>query len=186
MKVDRLIAAQFTYKSIAQELIDTDADFSQKELDTVRKNVERHAKRHVDIRSRAIRQIVERRAKEQGVLLDSVEGQFTNGRALLDLIVGRATEQLAANPEAKVHYREAIEAVKQLEEVQRGEYVHQLEILQRQVHAISAALKNVFQRHKHYDQPLMMLLPEIIDEATRIFESEDPETIAGATKELSQ
>lgn len=185
-KVDRLVAAQFTYKSIAQELIDSDAEFSKKELDTVRKNVERHAKRHVDIRSRAVRAIVERRAKEQGILLDHAEGQITNGRALLDLIVGRATEQLAGNPDAKVRYQDALEAVKQLEDVQRGEYQAQLELLQRQVMAISTALKNVLTRHKHYDQPLVMLLPEIVQEAERIFDLENPDTIAGATKEATK
>lgn len=142
-KVDKLIAAQFTYTSIAEELVISDDDFKGKEQDTVRKNVERHAKRHVDIKSKAIRDIVERRAKEQGILLESAEGQIASGRALLDLIITRGTEQISTNPDFKIKMADAIEAVKMLEDVQKAEYLAQLEVMQRQVFAISKAVKEM-------------------------------------------
>lgn len=159
-KVDRLLAAQFSNTSIAEELVMDDPDFKGKELDTVRRNVERHAKNHVDIRSKAIRRMVEQRAKEQGMLLDSVEGKITSGRALLDMLVAQATDQLS-NGSGKVRYADAIEAVKLLEDVQKAEFQSQLEVLQRQVWAISQAVKAKV--------PTAML-PGIVEEAKRLFE----------------
>lgn len=131
-KVDRLLVAGFSNTSVAQELMESDSAFSDKNIDTVRKNVERHAKQHVDIRSRGVREIVERRAREQGILVDSAIGQITSGRALLDILIAKATEQ-AGDPASKVHFRDAIEAVKMLEEVQKAEFTYQLEHMQKQV-----------------------------------------------------
>lgn len=159
-KVDKLLAAHFSYTSIAEELVMGDPDFTDKQIETVRKNVERHSKRHVDIRSKAIRNIVEARAREQGVLLDSVEGRITSGRALLDLLVAQATQQLT-DPNSKVRYADAIEAVKLLEDVQKAEFQSQLEVLQRQVYCISEAVKK---------QVPPTMLPGIIQEAQRLFE----------------
>lgn len=161
-KVDKLLAAQFSNTSIAEELIMSDPDFKGKELDTVRRNVERHGKNHVDIRNRAIRRIVEQRAREQGILLDSVEGKITSGRALLDSIIMQAQDQMG-NPDMKVRMADAIEAVKLLEDVQKAEYQAQLEILQRQVWAISQAVKAKVPQH---------LLPGIVDEAKRLFDND--------------
>jgi hypothetical protein len=138
--VDKLLAAQLSYKSIAEELV-LHEDFRDKNLDSVRKNVERHSKAHVDIRSKAVREVVERRAKEQGILLDSAEGQITSSRALLDLIVSRGTEQLALDPDSRVRFADAIEAAKMIEDAQRTEYQARLEVLERQVWAISEAVK---------------------------------------------
>jgi hypothetical protein len=159
-KVDKLLAMQFSYTSIAEELVMSDPDFKGKELDTVRKNVERHSKRHVDIQSKAIRKIVEARAREQGILLDTVEGRITSGRALLDLLIAKATDQ-ATDPDYKVKFGDAIDAVRMLEDVQKMEFQHQLEVLQRQVWAISTAVK------KHVAPSE---LPALIKEAERLFE----------------
>jgi hypothetical protein len=159
-KVDKLIASQFSFVSIAEELIESDPEFKDKSVDTVRKNVERHAKRHLDIRNRAIRRMVEQRAREQGILLDSVEGKITSGRALLDVLIAKATEQ-ASDPNSKVRYADAIEAVKMLEDVQKAEYQHQLEVMQRQVWAISQAVKN---------KVPAALLPAIVKEAKELFD----------------
>jgi hypothetical protein len=161
-KVDKLIAAQFSMTDIAQELVDSDPDFKDKVLDTVRKNVERHAKRHLDLRNKAIRHMVEQRAREQGMLLETVEGKITSGRALLDLLIMRATEQ-ASDPDQRVKFADAIEAVKMLEDVQKAEFQHQLETYQRQVWAISEAVKAKVPQ---------ALIPEIVNEARRLFELE--------------
>lgn len=167
-KVDKLVAAQFSYTSIAQELVESDPDFKGKEIDTVRKNVERHAKRHLDIRNKAIRQIVEQRAREQGMLLDSVEGKIVSGRALLDLITNRATEQLTDNPDFKVKIADAIEAVKMLEDVQKAEFQAQLETMQRQVWAISEALKEVSAEMNVNPQ----FIPLVVERAHKLFDQE--------------
>jgi hypothetical protein len=152
-KVDKLLAAQFSYTAIAEELVIADEGFRGKEVDTVRKNVERHSKRHVDIKSRAIRKIIEDRAKEQGILVDEHEGQMTTARGLLDLMISRATTQLSENPDAKVRYADAIEAAKMLEDVARTEYQSRLEQVEKQMWAVSQALK-------HFAPPT--LIPKIV------------------------
>lgn len=159
--VDKLLAAQFSNTSVAEELQLVDPDFKDKDPDTVRRNVERHGKNHVDIRNRAIRRMVEQRAREQGMLLDHVEGKITSGRALLDILVANATEQ--AQSGKPVRFADAIEAVKLLEDVQKAEFQSQLEVLQRQVWAISQAVKNKVPE---------ALLPGLVEEARRLFDNE--------------
>ena len=161
VKVDKLLVAGFSNTSVAQELMESDENFAEKELDTVRKNIERHSKSHLDIRNRAVREIVDRRAREQGILVDSAIGQITSGRALLDLLIAKATEQ-AGNPASKVHYRDAIEAVKMLEDVQKQEYMYQLEELQKQVWAISQAVLEKVPKD---------LLPEVVARAHELREN---------------
>lgn len=167
VKVDKLLALQFSYVSVAEELMDSDTEFQGKELDTVRKNVERHAKRHLDLHNRAVREMVERRAKEQGILLETATGKIVTGRALLDLMVSRATDQIA-DPNSKIRYADAIEAVKMLEDVQKQEYLAELETMQRQVFAISQAVKEIC-------PPTM--LPQLVDRAKVIFENGDQELL---------
>lgn len=160
-KVDKLLVAGFSNTSVAQELMESDQAFAGKAVDTVRKNVERHSKQHLDIRNRAVREIVDRRAREQGILVDSAIGQITSGRALLDILIAKATEQ-ASNPNSKVYYRDAIEAVKMLEDVQKQEYQYQLEVLQRQVWAISQAVK---------EKVPAELLPDLVARAHELVEN---------------
>jgi hypothetical protein len=162
-KVDKLLASgAFSYTAVAEELVESDNDFKDKEVDTVRKNVERHAKRHLDIRNKAIREIVERRAKEQGILLDQATGKITTGRALLDLIVAKGTEQIT-DPSSKVRYADVIEAVKMLEDVQKQEYQYELERLQRQVTAITEAVKEIVPE---------TLIPTLVARAEQIYEND--------------
>lgn len=140
--VDKLVAAGFSYLSIAQELQALDDEFREKKLDTIRKNVSRHADRHVNIKDRAVRQIIETRAKEQGVLLEEATGQITSVRSLMDLMVARGHDQLA-DPEFRVRMADVMEAARMLEDVSRQEYMHKVEVLQRQVWAIGQALTHV-------------------------------------------
>lgn len=161
-KVDRLLAAQFSYTAVAEELVENHPDFQGKVLDSVRKNVERHSKSHLDVKNKAIREIVERRAREQGILLETATGKITSGRALLDLVVDRATEQII-NPDSKVKYADALEAVKMLEDVQRQEYLAELERMTRQVMAISQAVKEMVPES---------MLPGLISRAEDIFNND--------------
>jgi hypothetical protein len=163
--VDKLLAAGFSPTAIAEELQLLDEDFRIKQVDTVRKNVERHAKRHVNVKERAVREIIEARAREQGVLVETVTGTITTGRALLDILVQKATEQ-AGDPNSRVKYADAIEAVKMLEDLQRSEYIQQLEVLQRQVWAISQAVKEEVPEE---------LFPAIARRADELFSSQTAE-----------
>lgn len=162
-KVDKLIASQWSYKSIAEELIMHDPDFQGKVLDTVRRNVERHSKNHLDLYDKGVRHIVERRAKEQGILLDEHIGQISTSRAFLDLVIQRGTEQIS-DPNSKVRYADVIEAAKMFEDAQKQEYQAQLELLQRQVAAISRAVKEVMPAAS---------LPTLLDLTRFYFENPD-------------
>lgn len=160
--VDKLLAAGFSALSIAEEMIRIDDDFKEKKLDTVRKNVSRHADRHVNIKDRAIRQIIEKRAAEQGILVDEVEGQIATTRSLLDLMVAKGHDQMT-DPDYRVRMADVIEGVKILEDVQRQEIVHQVEVMQRQVWAISTALQMQIK-----DQET---LAKVVSMAERLFEN---------------
>lgn len=140
--VDKLHVAGFNPSDIARELIARDDDFKNKSLDTVRKNVERHIKRHVNIRDQAVRKIMERRAIEQGILLDEYEGQLLTGRALLDLFIQKAHEQIV-DPESRIKYDTALEAVRMLEDFEKNAFTEQMEVMKRQVWAISQAVKEL-------------------------------------------
>jgi hypothetical protein len=140
--IDKLVVAGYSYSSIAEDLQTMDEDFRTKTLEAVRKNIERHAKRHVNVRQKAIRDAIEKRAIEGGIILDQAQGSITSGKALLDLLVGRATEQIS-DPEFKVRFADAIEAVKILEDSKRDEYMAQVEVMQKQVWAISQAVKEI-------------------------------------------
>lgn len=168
--VDKLLAAGFSQLSIAEELILMDDKFKDKKLDTVRKNVSRHSERHVSIKDRAVRQIIEKRAAEQGVLLEEATGQLTTARSLLDLMVARGHDQLT-DPDYRVRMADVIEATKMLEDAQRQEYVHKVEIMQRQVWAISQALQIKI------DDPQQ--LADVVELANRLFE--DPDLIDSGT-----
>jgi len=146
--VDRLLAAGYGYTAIAEDILAEDPEFKEKNLDTIRKNVERHAKRHVNIKERAVREIIERRAVEAGILVDEVSGTMTTGEALLDLMVQRATDQIS-DPEQKLRFADALEAIRLNKEFEKNTYAEQLEVMQRQVWAISQAVKEIVDENLH-------------------------------------
>jgi hypothetical protein len=165
-RIDRLIAAGMGDKELATELLALEPEFKGKKLDTVRKNVERHRKNHINIKDRAVRKILEKRALDQGMLIDEVEGSIVTYRGMLDLAIQRAVEQFS-DPNAKIRFADAIDAAKLLEEIERSTFAEQVEIMQRQVQAISLAVKEelgededrlrrIGQRAKEYfDNPAM-------------------------------
>lgn len=176
-KVDKLIAAQWTYKAIAEELIRYDEDFKDKVLDTVRRNVERHSKNHLDLKGKHYRQIMEKRLKEQGILEEEFEGQMYSGQAYLDMLIAKGTEQLTTDQ--RVRNADVIEAVKMVEDRAKQEYQARLEMLIRQVNAISRAVQDLtpstmlpqlIARAKYYvdhpdaDKPVKELPVETVEE----------------------
>ena len=157
--VDRLLASGYGYTAIAEDILQSDPEFEDKPLDTIRKNVERHAKRHVNVKERAIREILERRAVEAGVLVEEVAGSFTTGEALIDLMVQRATDQIS-DPDQKIRFTDALEAVRLAKEFEKSTYAEQLEVMQRQVWAISQAVKEIVPEKLH---------PQVAERAKEIF-----------------
>lgn len=160
--IERLMAGGFTAVAIAEELIRADEDFKEKKLDTVRRNVSRHAEKHLNIKDRAVRAVIEKRAAEQGALITEEVERITTARSLLDLVVDRGHDQLQ-DPDYKVRMADVIEATKMLEDIARQEYVSQVEVMQRQVWAISQALQI-----KMKDQDT---LSEIVNLANQLFDN---------------
>jgi hypothetical protein len=160
-RIDRLLAIGLGHKEIAEDIVMTSEDFRNKRVDTVRKNVERHHYRHFNARDRALRRIIERRAKEAGIILEEAEGSIVQPRALLDLMVQRATEQIT-DPDSRIKYDTAVDAVRLLEDFQKSEYQAQLETMQRQVWAISQAIRDLVDP---------ALYPRIKERARQIFEN---------------
>lgn len=162
--IDKLLVAGFSNVTIAEELQRVDENFRDKVPATVRKNVSRHADRHVNVKDRAIRRIIEKRAAEQGMLIDEVEGQIATSRSLLDLMVAKGHDQLS-DPDYRVRMADVIEATKMVEDVQRQEYVQKVEVMTKQVWAISQALQ------LKVKDPI--ILAEIVELAGQLFENPD-------------
>ena len=161
-QVDKLLAAGYSGHSIAEELIALDPNFKDKRIETVRKNVFRHSKAHVNVKERSIRATIEKRALEAGVLIDEVEGQLGTSRSLLDLVIAKGHEQLV-DPDYRVRMADVIEATKMLEDTQRQEYLAKVEVMQRQVWAISEALKITMRDSEQ--------LNKVVELANRLFEN---------------
>jgi len=140
-RVDRLAAAGFGGSAIADEIMGLDPKLPKKR-DSLRKSIERHVSKHLKIKDAAVRRILERRAEEQGILIDQVEGQMVSGKAFLDMMIGRGQEQLS-DPNSRVYNKDVLEAIRLQEDFERESFALQLEVIERQVRCISQALKEI-------------------------------------------
>src|SRR5688572_10300123 len=84
--IDRMIAGPYTYMAIARQFKGKDKHLNGN-IEAVRKSIERHAKAHVTVRDAAVREIIEQRALEPGLLVDDMKSQLLTTEALLDLYV---------------------------------------------------------------------------------------------------
>ena len=102
----------------------------------------RHAKSHLRIKEKAIRRILENRAKQQGMLLENVETVYVNEMGLLDILVKQATEQ-STDPNFRVHMKDALEAIKIKKDIEASEFSEQIKVMEKQVWAITQAVKDI-------------------------------------------
>lgn len=143
--IDRMIAGPYSYAAIARQFIGKDEHFrgdirNKRDLDRVRKSIERHAKSHVTIRDASIRQIIEQQAREAGILVDDQKNQLLTTQALLELYVSKGFEQVTKEG-TWVRHQDVLEAVKMIEEMKRDTVNEQIDVLKRQVAAISQAVR---------------------------------------------
>jgi len=160
-RIDRLSAGGFGATAIADEIIGADPALSTNR-ETLRKNIERHVKEHLKIREKAIRRILENRAKESGILLENVEGQYTDDKSLLDILVRQATEQ-STDPNFRVHMKDALEAIKIKKDMESSEFSEQIRVMEKQVWAITQAIKDIVP---------IEFFPEVTKRARELFEGE--------------
>ena len=140
-RVDRLGAAGYGAKAIAEEIMGLDPVLSTK-LETLRKNVDRHINNHLRIKQRAIRRILENRAKQQGILMENIETVFVDDKGLLDILIKQATEQVS-EPDSRVYIKDALEAIKIKKEMESSEFSEQIRVMEKQLYAITQAIKDV-------------------------------------------
>lgn len=177
-RVNRLAAAGFGHSDIADEVIGLDPKLS-KNRSTLRKNIERHVNRHLKLKEAAIRQILENRAKEEGILLNEFKGQFTSDQGLLDLMVAKGQDQIT-DPNSKIAYRDVLEAIRIKKEMDMNSFSIQSEIMNRQISSIAQAVKELVPPD---------LYPRVIERARNIFEAKEmgmdaPKVIAQAELEM--
>ena len=80
--IDRMIVGPYSYAAIARQFHAKDIHLAGK-IDSVRKSIERHAKNHVSVRDAAIREVIEQRAMEAGMLVeDEKTGLMVDEEAL--------------------------------------------------------------------------------------------------------
>jgi len=140
-RIDRLAAAGFGGTAIAEEIIGIDPNLSST-IDTLRKNIDRHAKSHLRIREKAIRNILENRAKQQGILMENIDGAFIDDKGLLDILVRQATEQ-SVDPNFTVNMKDALEAIKIKKDMESSEFSEQIRVMEKQVYSITRAIKDI-------------------------------------------
>lgn len=157
--IDRMIAGPYTYAAIARQFAGKDQHLISSH-DALRKSIERHAKLHVTVRDQAVRQIIEQRAIEQGLLVDEQVNIMSTTQGLLDLYIQKGFEQITKDG-TWVRHQDVLEAVKMVEEMRRDTVAEQVEILKKQVSAISAAVREIVPPDLH---------PRLIQRATELFE----------------
>lgn len=164
--IDRMIAGPYTYAAIARQFIGKDENLrgdlrNKRDMDRVRKSIERHAKNHVTVRDRAIREIIEARALEEGMLADDTKNSISTTYSLLELYVQKGFEEVTKSG-AFVKHQDILEAVKMIEEMKRDSVSEQLDIYKRQVDAISRAVKEIVPPELH---------PKLGQRAQELFEN---------------
>lgn len=159
--IDRMIVGPYSYATIARQFMGKD-DNLQGKFDAVRKSIERHAKNHVNVRSQAVREIIERRAIEQGLLVDQEATNLATIEGMLELYIQRGYELLGEEG-ATVRHQDILQAAQQLEEMRRNSVGEQIDVMKRQVQAISQAVREIVPEH---------LQPLLVDRATKIFQGD--------------
>ena len=157
--IDRLLVAGHSVAGIARQFHNRDDRF-RRSMESTRKSIERHKSRHLSVRDDAVRRMLEARIRESGVLVDAVEGQLVNIEALYEMIVAKGQEQISA-PDSRVKYQDVLDAAAKLNDLQKDRMAEQLEITQRQVEAISLAVRELVPPE---------LLPSIVARARELFD----------------
>lgn len=159
--IDQLIVSGYSPMAIARQVHGTELKGS---IDAIRKSVERHSDRHLNVREEALKRIIDNRAKERGILIDATEERLVTSEAVLDMIVSKGLEQIV-DPAARVKYQDILKAVELQKSYESDSVAQQLDILQRQMWAIREAVKKVCPPE---------LWQELVQTAMDLFSGADP------------
>jgi len=172
--IDRMIAGPYSYAAIARQFMGKDPHL-RGNFDAVRKSVERHAKNHVNIQTAAIREIIEQRALDAGLLVNDVQNTYLTNEALLELYVKKGFDQVTKD-DTWVRHQDILKAVEMIETMKRDTIGEQIEVLKKQVFCISQAVREIVPEDMHpqiiarveelFTQPIIDLQPEKPKEIT--------------------
>lgn len=157
--IDRMIAGPYTYAAIARQFHGKD-DRLGGNHEALRKSIERHAKQHVTVRDQAVREIIEQRAIERGLLVEDHKNMLLTSEALLELYVQKGFEQITKEG-TWVRHQDVLEAVKMVEDMRRDTISEQVEVLKKQVAVISQAVREIVPPDLH---------PAIVQRAQELME----------------
>jgi hypothetical protein len=157
--IERLLVSGNSYVGIAKQFVNKDPEF-ETTVDSLRKSIERHRKAHLTIRDHAVRDILETKAREAGVLVETVRERIISEEALLQLAVAKGTEQLS-DPDSRIKYQDAIKAAELLRDKKYEEISIQMDIVNRQYNAIVQACQRIVPKE---------LYPQLVESAQAIFE----------------
>lgn len=174
--IDRMIAGPYTYAAIARQFHGKD-DRLGGNHEALRKSIERHAKQHVTVRDQAVREIIEQRAIERGILVEDHKNMLLTSEALLELYIQKGFEQITKDG-TWVRHQDVLEAVKMVEEMRRDTISEQVEVLKKQVAVISTAVREIVPPDLH---------PAIVERAKELMEQPiiDMPTVASKKEALN-
>ena len=161
--IDQLLVMGHGPVELARQWKGTDEHLNGS-IDAIRKSIERHADKHLNIEEAAIKRIIDKRAAERGILVDYTEDKLATTKAVLDLMVAKGLEQVTEDG-ARVKYQDILKAVELLEEYETNSFAQQVDVLQRQMWAIREAVRKVCPPE---------LFDELTAEAYRLFDGADP------------
>jgi hypothetical protein len=160
--IDRMIAGPYSYSAIARQFRGKDRHLAGN-VEAVRKSIERHAKSHVTIRDQAIREIVESRAMEAGLMVDDMKNSFLTAEALLELYMQKGFEQVTKE-DTWVRHQDILEAAKQFREMKKDTVFEEVESMKKQVWALSQAVRETVPEY---------LQPKILERAYELLRTRD-------------
>lgn len=138
--IDKLGVMGYKPSAIARQVQETEPDLT-------RSSIDRHLKRHVNIEQEALRQILEERAQERGLLVEDAKSHLITREAILDQMLRRTWERLVNGERVpwEIGLR-AVELQELSEEKAQGAVIEQVT---KQLSAIIQAVREIVPAEYH-------------------------------------
>jgi hypothetical protein len=141
--IDTMGSRGFRASFIAKEVQDIDPSLS-------RKSIERHLVRHVNYENKALQQILQQRAKEEGILTNASRENILTRQAVLDQFVAQTWKRVS-QPDAKIPFEVGLKAIELQEMLEQKQESNIVETVTRQLAAIIQAIREVVPAEYHED-----------------------------------
>jgi len=116
-----------------------------------RDSIDRHLKRHVDYDQKILREILDARAKEEGILEAEHRSNILTRQAVLDAFVQRTWDRVS-KPEAKIPFEVGLKAIELQEMLEQKQETNVIDTVTRQLAAIIQAIREIIP--VEYHEPL--------------------------------